>query len=191
MDALRESPKAHDELQRSLIVIRFVTYLIRGAIFRPRYTRLSSIPEGIRPFKELVGMFHTHEASEPRDNVYALLGMSSDKMNESQLSPDYTVPFEELLMRLAKTILSERVSVETRSDREIAVIKAKGERPTPTYGTPPHSGHAIFMPLHFYLSTSTNFYINYDATTMQLSLSLGLSDSPDSFMPYSNSPALI
>jgi ankyrin repeat protein len=40
--------------------------------------------------------------------------------------PDYGVPWEELLQRLAKFLLPKKISVETWRDREIVVIKSKG-----------------------------------------------------------------
>jgi hypothetical protein len=60
--------------------IRSVTYLIRGSIFRPKYaTSLSGrVSLGIRPLGELIDMYHTYKATDRRDKVFALLGMSSD-----------------------------------------------------------------------------------------------------------------
>ncbi|EGO53704.1 hypothetical protein NEUTE1DRAFT_115485 [Neurospora tetrasperma FGSC 2508] len=59
-----------------------VTYLIRGAIFRPKYVYATSQADNfsldIRPLGELVEMYHTREATDRCDKVYALLGMSSD-----------------------------------------------------------------------------------------------------------------
>jgi hypothetical protein len=34
-------------------------------------------------------MFHTRQASNPRDKVYVLLGMSSDDPYKAGLQPDY------------------------------------------------------------------------------------------------------
>ncbi|RDW77156.1 hypothetical protein BP6252_05209 [Coleophoma cylindrospora] len=131
MDSLRESFKAHNELQTLQNAIGSITYLIRGAIFRPYRQTLGTISEAICPLGELVDMFRTHQASEPQDKVYALLGMSSDGMNSDDMSkpnllPDYSVPYEELLNRLVQFVLSDKVHVETQKDREVAVIKGKG-----------------------------------------------------------------
>jgi hypothetical protein len=71
-------------------------------------------------------MYHTHEATERHDKVYALLGMSSDGPSAAGLSPNYTVPWKTLLQRLVEIILFKEVSVETSDEREIAVIKSKG-----------------------------------------------------------------
>ncbi|KAH8723852.1 hypothetical protein GQ44DRAFT_591343, partial [Phaeosphaeriaceae sp. PMI808] len=68
-------------------------------------------------------------ATKRHDKVYALLGMSgmsSDDLSEANLLPNYRDPWEELLQRLAKFLLSEKISVETWGDKEIAAIESKG-----------------------------------------------------------------
>ncbi|EDO04689.1 hypothetical protein SS1G_07172 [Sclerotinia sclerotiorum 1980 UF-70] len=65
-------------------------------------------------------------ATKRHDKVYALLSMSSDNLNPTGLSPDYTVPWAILLKRLVKSVLFKEVSVETWEDKEIAVIESKG-----------------------------------------------------------------
>jgi hypothetical protein len=41
-------------------------------------------------------MFHTRQASDPRDKVYALLGMSSDNLSKASLQPDYKISWQNL-----------------------------------------------------------------------------------------------
>jgi hypothetical protein len=41
-------------------------------------------------------MFHTRQASDLRDKVYALLGMSSDNPGKAGLQPDYKISWEKL-----------------------------------------------------------------------------------------------
>ncbi|KAF1964689.1 HET-domain-containing protein [Bimuria novae-zelandiae CBS 107.79] len=110
-------------------LVRSVTYLISGAIFRPNFSmsRSGRSSLDICPLGELVDMYHAHEATERHDKVFALLGMSSDDLSKVNLLPDYIVPWEELLQRLTKYLLCEEISVETwGGDREIAVIESKG-----------------------------------------------------------------
>jgi hypothetical protein len=94
-------------------LIHSVTYLIRGAIFRPNY----SIPElgsqGICFLGELMDMYHTHEATIRHDKVYALIGISSDDLSKANLSPNYSVSWEELLQRLVKFLLGEKLFLQT------------------------------------------------------------------------------
>ncbi|RYP39350.1 hypothetical protein DL767_002261 [Monosporascus sp. MG133] len=71
-------------------------------------------------------MYHTRKAKERHDKVYALLGMSSDDITVAGLSVDYEVSWRKLFQQLIHFILSERVSVDTWDDKEIAIIKGKG-----------------------------------------------------------------
>jgi hypothetical protein len=71
-------------------------------------------------------MYHTREASDPRDKVYALLGMSSDRQEYPQLSPDYTISWRDLLRRLVKSLLGEHVTATTWDHEEFSVIEGRG-----------------------------------------------------------------
>jgi len=77
-------------------LIRSVTLLIKASIFRPRYStpdRAESLSSGIRPLGELIEMYQLHEATDLRDKIFALLGMSADRerTNTAGLSPNYDV----------------------------------------------------------------------------------------------------
>jgi ankyrin repeat protein len=78
----------------------------------------------IRSLAELLDMFHTRQASDSRDKVYALLGMSSDDPSKAGLQPNYEISWEELFQKLVEFILGKDVFVETSGQR--AVIKTKG-----------------------------------------------------------------
>jgi ankyrin repeat protein len=103
-----------------------VTYLIEYAGLRSKYTANS--PERfsleIRPLAELIDMFHTRHASDPRDKVYALLGMSLDDPSKATLQPDYTISWEQLFQKLVKYVLGKDTFVDTSSKRPM--IKSKG-----------------------------------------------------------------
>ncbi|CAF3618224.1 unnamed protein product [Fusarium graminearum] len=119
---------SYDNFERLRPLVTSVTYLIRGAILRPRHTgplggRFSL---NIRPLSELVEMYHTRKATERRDKVYALLGMSSDDPTTAGLSIDYTLPWSQVFESLIKYTLSHSLSVKTWDDKEIAVIRSKG-----------------------------------------------------------------
>lgn len=109
-------------------LIRSVTYLMKGAIFRPKYAtpRSGRSSLDICPLGELIDRYHTHEATKRHDKIYALLGMSSDDLKDADLLLGYEVPWEDLLQRLAKYLLGDKISVETWPDMERAVIKSKG-----------------------------------------------------------------
>ncbi|KAK3947016.1 ankyrin repeat-containing domain protein [Pseudoneurospora amorphoporcata] len=106
-----------------------VTYLIRGAIFQPKYATSQSdnFSLDIRPLGELIEMYHTREATDRRDKVYALLGMSSDNPTAEGLFADYKISWKQLFNKLIHFFLSELVSVVGLSDdKENAVIESKG-----------------------------------------------------------------
>ena len=109
-------------------VIHPVTYLIKEAIFRAPYIlgRVGRFSLDICPLSQLIDMYHSYEATLRHDKVYALLGMSSDDLDTADLSPNYEVPWKELLARLIKFLLGEHVSVNSWNHREIAVINCRG-----------------------------------------------------------------
>lgn len=107
-------------------LIRSVTYLIRGAIFRLSHSSSASIPEGICPLGELLDMYHTHEATKRHDKIYALLGMSSDKSERAELIPNYQEPWENVLQHLAKSLFSNKLLVETQPSKEAVMFKGRG-----------------------------------------------------------------
>jgi hypothetical protein len=109
-------------------MIRSVTHLIRGAIFRPRKVRKMSgrVSLEIYPLGQLIEMYHTQKATKRHDKVFSLLGMSSDDPIAAGLSPNYTISWEKLLERLVKFLLGRQISVKTWTELEMAVIKGKG-----------------------------------------------------------------
>ena len=90
LELLKGLYETHKDLQGP---VRLIIYLIRGAIFRPKYTTSRSGIDslGICPLGELINMYHTHKATKLHDKVYALLGMSSIDGSIVSLSPNYGV----------------------------------------------------------------------------------------------------
>ncbi|CZR65636.1 uncharacterized protein PAC_15536 [Phialocephala subalpina] len=109
-------------------LVRSVIYLMRGAIFRSRSmtSRSARFSLDIRPLGDLIDMYYNRQATDRRDKVYALLGMSSDDPVAAGLSPDYEILWEDLFRKLIKFLLCGQVSVSVWSDREIAIIEGKG-----------------------------------------------------------------
>ncbi|KAK0725092.1 hypothetical protein B0H67DRAFT_531124, partial [Lasiosphaeris hirsuta] len=111
-----------------------IVYLVRGSIFRPKsYTTGPSgeVSLGIRPFRELLNMYRTHRATDPRDRIFALLGMCSDgpTLTAAGLSPDYTISWQDLVSRLAKFLLGNHVTTELKPGQgaaERVLIKGRG-----------------------------------------------------------------
>ncbi|EHK45650.1 hypothetical protein TRIATDRAFT_291940 [Trichoderma atroviride IMI 206040] len=107
--------------------IRSATYLIRRKVFQPKHTTSnpSTFSLNIAPLSELIDMYHAREASDCRDKVYALLGMSSDNYSPRDLSPNYDIQWETLFQQVIKLILCETLSISIWPDKEVAIIKNK------------------------------------------------------------------
>ncbi|OGM40313.1 hypothetical protein ABOM_011087 [Aspergillus bombycis] len=110
-------------LQSLINSVRPVTYLLGRAIFRPGY---GVMHERRRPLGELLDMYHSHKATIRHDKVFALLGMCCDNLEVVGLLPHYEVPWEVLFQRIIRHVLSQRVSIETWPDKELALIKGMG-----------------------------------------------------------------
>ncbi|KAK3946515.1 heterokaryon incompatibility protein-domain-containing protein [Pseudoneurospora amorphoporcata] len=125
LDALKLSNELRADLRARILS---VTYLIRGAIFRPKYATSQSdnFSLDIRPLGELIEMYYTREATDRRDKVYALLGMSSDNPTAAGLFADYDISWKQLFNKLIYFLLPKLVSVDLSDDKEIAVIEGKG-----------------------------------------------------------------
>jgi len=80
---------------------------------------LSHIAEGSdRPHAELLSLlqsFRSWKATDPRDKVYALLGISSDGPEAKQLGPDYGLSVEALYQRVAVYMIDRYQSLDILS----------------------------------------------------------------------------
>jgi hypothetical protein len=105
-----------------------LTYLIERAVLRPKYTTnsLERFSLNTGDLAELLDMFHTRKATDIRDKVYALLGMSRDNPGKAGLLPNYKVSWTEVFQQVIEFVLGKGVSVETSNDSQRAVIKSKG-----------------------------------------------------------------
>ncbi|KAK3373139.1 heterokaryon incompatibility protein-domain-containing protein [Lasiosphaeria ovina] len=109
-------------------LVRSTTYLIRRVVVRPKYVlgEPNAFSLRIRPLAELVDMYNTREASDHRDKIFALLGMSSDRQSHSTLSVDYTIPWKLLLQKLVQSLAACDLAVTTWGNEEISVFGATG-----------------------------------------------------------------
>ena len=126
LKSLRTSQRLSYKASPRLQSLPSLTHLIEQAGLRPKYTSSSQETYSLKisSLAQLVDIFHTREASDPRDRVYALLGMSSDDPIKAGLQPDYTILWEELFERLVRFILGTAVFVKAIGAK--AVIKSKG-----------------------------------------------------------------
>ncbi|KAI1111737.1 heterokaryon incompatibility protein-domain-containing protein [Nemania sp. NC0429] len=109
-------------------VIQTKMYLMRHTISQSKRAihATDHLSLEISTLGELIDMYHAREASDPRDKIYALLGMSSDGPISTLLSPDYEISWKDLLANLVNVFFGEPTSIETWDDKELAVILSKG-----------------------------------------------------------------
>ncbi|KAJ5116138.1 heterokaryon incompatibility protein-domain-containing protein [Penicillium angulare] len=98
-----------------------VAYLIKDAPFRSRFEIDS---RGALPMGELIGMYGSHRATQRRDKIYALLGLSSDG-DSTSLQPKYGEPWHTVFENFTSHIFPG-TSIQTWASTETAIIKAKG-----------------------------------------------------------------
>ncbi len=108
--------------------IRSAAYLIKGAVLRPKHatSRTDRFSLDIRPLGELIDMYHNREATDRRDKVFALLGMSSDDHIPIGLLPNYSIPWGDLLRQLVQFLIGKETLLQTWDDEEVAVLKSRG-----------------------------------------------------------------
>lgn len=105
-----------------------VLRLIKPSIFRSSHAQKGQDGSSLSVYRlgELLDFYHIYEASKQHDKIYALLGMSTDNLSEAGLSPDYAVPWAQLLDQVTRHVLGVEIQVYTWSHREIAIISGWG-----------------------------------------------------------------
>ncbi|KAK4228071.1 heterokaryon incompatibility protein-domain-containing protein [Podospora fimiseda] len=108
--------------------IRSSLRLMKGASLRPRaVATTSSQPEAfslnIMPLYDLINLYRDRSATDPRDKVYALLGMSSE--TPAGIFPDYNSTWEHTFYRIVRCFVGGGASITTWSKEEIAIIRTK------------------------------------------------------------------
>ncbi|KAJ2990240.1 hypothetical protein NUW58_g3049 [Xylaria curta] len=104
-------------------------YLIKTAVLRSRNVIPPSgrFSLNISPLSQLIDMYQNREATDRRDKVYALLGMSSDGYSVGGLSTNYDILWKDLFRQFVNFGVGPNRSVEIRGEKEtVAVIKARG-----------------------------------------------------------------
>lgn len=87
----------------------------------------NSMPSfNVLPLGDLLRLFQGHEATDKRDKIYALLGLSSDNDVSPQLRPDYTKSWSTLFQQVIEHVLGSSPLVKTDNDTEQAVIFESG-----------------------------------------------------------------
>jgi len=108
-------------------LVMSIAYLSEGAAFRSRCatSQAGRFSLNISHLAQLVDMYHDRQASDNRDKIYALLGMSSDDPGASGLLVDYEMSWAKVFKQLVHSILGI-VPVDTWDKKAVAVIRVKG-----------------------------------------------------------------
>ncbi|KAK4449782.1 heterokaryon incompatibility protein-domain-containing protein [Podospora aff. communis PSN243] len=97
-------------------------FLIRGA--GSRRNRASGMMQtyslNISPLLDLVRMYHDRDATDRRDKIFALLGMSSNI--PPGISTNYNVSWSSIFHDLTASIVGGRAVIKTEEDQEVAII---------------------------------------------------------------------
>jgi hypothetical protein len=87
----------------------------------------SAVPSfDILPLGQLLEMFQNYEATDRRDRVYALLGLSSDNHISPGMRPDYQRSWSSLFKDVVAHVLGPTANVATWDHREKAAITCMG-----------------------------------------------------------------
>ncbi|KAJ3575330.1 hypothetical protein NPX13_g4067 [Xylaria arbuscula] len=117
------SPMLKTDSIRNLVSL--FTYLLVDSNFSLQTvaTNASNISFNIAPLGQLIDMYCTQKATDRRDKIFALLGMSSHSYG---ISADYNVSWKDLSGRFLRSVIGQENSVDTHNGGRIAFIRAKG-----------------------------------------------------------------
>ena len=120
-----EEPLLTDRIQVN--TIRSTVYLIKDASLRPKRAihREDRFSLNVCTLRELLDLYRDRKASDRRDKLFAVIGMSSDVAIPTTLLPDYKTAWPELFRRLFKSIVGEGAVIKTW-DSGIAVARGRG-----------------------------------------------------------------
>ena len=106
-------------------LVRTAAFLIKDAGLRRKRASgtLKSFSLNIRPLLEMIRMYHDRDATDRRDKIFALFGMSSDI--PEGIAPDYNVSWSATFHRLTSAIVGNKACIRTEDDHEIALICTK------------------------------------------------------------------
>ncbi|KAF2437435.1 HET-domain-containing protein, partial [Karstenula rhodostoma CBS 690.94] len=91
--------------------------LIKSSAFRESLKGQTHL--NIEPLTTLIDQFHTHDASNPLDKIYALWGLCSDSQSMTRLQPDYRKSWETLLKDLGKIVFGDHSTIAASKDRQM------------------------------------------------------------------------
>ncbi|OAF98924.1 HET-domain-containing protein, partial [Paraphaeosphaeria sporulosa] len=91
--------------------------LIGTSIFRERLKGRPHLE--FEPLNDLIDRFHAHDASDPRDKIYALWGLCSDSSSMESLQPNYDKKWKDLFEDLGKLMFGKESAVSASPLRQL------------------------------------------------------------------------
>lgn len=122
---MKESLLLEDEDSRSRI--RSTVNLIKDATLRSKVVVNNTSDQfslQISSLGYLIELHRIREATDRRDKIYALLGMSTDTPND--MVPDYQMPWKDLFSHLIKSLLPGSLLVTTIDEHQTALFTIPG-----------------------------------------------------------------
>jgi hypothetical protein len=99
--------------------------IIRLADWHPVHDLKKSTRLNILPLHELINMFQSRRATDPRDKLYALLGMSSDDSDSKTLDANYNKSWSEVFQDLVRMTFGSNVDLSMSTSMGIAFVRVK------------------------------------------------------------------
>ena len=92
-----------------------------------KYTVGEPFRLGVCSLSQLIDMFRLREASDIRDKVYALLGITLPSSSDTSIVPDYNMDWASVFRRLVTLILGPKVEANwiTANEKEYCELNAK------------------------------------------------------------------
>ncbi|KAK5658228.1 hypothetical protein OQA88_2203 [Cercophora sp. LCS_1] len=103
--------------------------IMKNALFRtpkPSNGHSDRFTLNVKSLGQLLDIFRTREASDPRDKIFALLGMCRDDLRESGLMPDYDIRWDTLSSRAMAFLLGKAVRCFSDNSGRLTVLLGKG-----------------------------------------------------------------
>ena len=72
---------------------------------------------------ELTDRFHAHDATDPRDKIYALWGLSSDVSSMQLFQPDYTKNLKYLMEELGRVVFGQETFVMASDNKQVIYLR--------------------------------------------------------------------
>ncbi|KAK0654917.1 heterokaryon incompatibility protein-domain-containing protein [Cercophora newfieldiana] len=117
--------KFADHRSGTLGPVNTAVFLIKDPILRHKRGSgaMKSFSLNVMPLLELIRKYHDRNATDRRDKVFALLGMSSEI--PKGLATDYNTPWSRVFHRLVESIVGSGAEITTEERHEIAVIRTR------------------------------------------------------------------